>query len=162
VKFLKADKDNLVFQISKREKRMLFDVLALYPLLPATYQRLTGTVQTEEEKANQQLLEEAMGAHQRENKKQLLAMMENPQRFKENHAGYHCILGVHQVEWLLQVLNDVRVGSWLALGSPDEKKGKSVSLQPGGVRYLWAMEICGFFESVLLSARQGEGPGIAP
>ena len=150
MKLLKADQENLVFQIGKREKRMLFEVLTLYPLLPSTYQRLTRTVKSDEEKADQKLLEEAMAAQQQENRKQLKTMMDNPNRFKEHHAGFHFTLGVHQVEWLLQVLNDIRVGSWLALGSPDEKKGKRLALEAGSVRHLWAMEICGFFQSVLL------------
>ena len=152
MKFLKVDKDNLVFQIGKREKRMLFEVLKLYPLLPSTHQRLTKTVETEEEKANQKLLEEAMAAQQQENRKQLATLLENPNRFLENHAGYHFTLDAHQTEWLLQVLNDIRVGSWLALGSPDEKQGRPAAFSPGNVRHLWAMEICGFFQSVLLEA----------
>ena len=159
MKFIKAEKDNLVFQIGKREKRILFTVLQLYPLLPCAYQRLTRTVETEDEKANQKLLEEAMAAQQQENKKQLMAMMKNPRRFHENHAGYHFKVGVHQVEWLLQVLNDIRVGSWTALGSPDPKSDKHVELAPGGVRHLWAMEICSIFESVLLDAVHGQGTG---
>jgi hypothetical protein len=157
VKFIEADKDNLVFQIGKREKRMLFTVLELYPLLPIAYQRLTQTVETEEEKANQKLLEEAMAAQQQENKKQLMAMMKNPRRFSENHSGYHLKIGLHQVEWLLQVLNDIRVGSWAALGSPDPKKGTPVTLAPASVQHLWSMEVCSVFESVLLDALHGRG-----
>jgi hypothetical protein len=159
VKFIKADKENLVFQIGKREKRMLFTLLELYPLLPSAYQRLTAKADTDEAKSNQKLLEEAVAAQQQENKKQLMAMMKNPRRFKENHAGYQFTLGLEQVEWLFQVLNDIRVGSWTALGSPDEKKGRPVSLAPEGVRHLWAMELCGFFESVLLDALHGRGVG---
>ena len=157
MKFIKAEKENLVFHLGKREKRMLFTVLELYPLLPSAYQRLTRKVETEDEKANQSLLEEAMAAQQQENKKQLMAMMKNPRRFEENHAGFHLKVGVHQVEWLLQVLNDIRVGSWTALGSPGPTQGKPVSLAPGGVRHFWAMEVCGFFESVLLDALHGRG-----
>ena len=159
MKFIKAEKDNLVFQIGKREKRMLFTVLELYPLLPCAYQRLTRTVETDDEKANQKLLEEALAAQQQENKKQLMAMMKNPRRFQENHAGYHFKVGVHQVEWLLQVLNDIRVGSWIALDSPDPKQGKPAALSAGGVRHLWAMELCSFFESVLLDALHGREAG---
>ncbi len=157
MKFLKADNESLVFQIGKREKRMLFELLKLYPLLPATHQRLTHSAATADEQANQKMLEEAVAAQQQENKKQLLAMMENANRFKENHAGYHFALGLHQAEWLLQVLNDIRVGSWVALGSPDQKKGRPVAMEPGAVRHLWAMELCGFFESVLLDALHGRG-----
>jgi hypothetical protein len=60
----------------------------------------------------------------------------------------------HQIEWLLQVLNDIRVGSWLALGSPDEKQGKQLRLNLQSAQYLWTMELCGQFESALLSARE--------
>ena len=55
-----------------------------------------------------------------------------------------------EVEWLLQVLNDVRVGSWLALGEPERGQEPAVTAQ--NARYLLALELCGLFQSVLLAA----------
>ena len=79
-------------------------------------------------------------------------MLNDPQRFQENQAGYSLSLNAYQLEWLLQVLNDVRVGSWLMAGSPDEKKGKPAKINLKTAPYLWAMEICGAFQMAMLEA----------
>jgi hypothetical protein len=155
VKFLKADGDNFLFQIGRREKNLLFDLLKMYPLTPPAHYRIGGSVDNPDAQANQHLLEEALAEHRSENKKQLEAMLQEPDRFVESPTGYRLTLSPYQLEWLLQVLNDIRVGSWLLLGSPDEKTGKRLKLNLQNARYLWAMELSGHFQYVLLSARGG-------
>ena len=103
----------------------------------------------------QHLLDEALAEHRAENKKQLEAMLQEPHRFHESSTGYHLTLNPGELEWLLQILNDIRVGSWIALGSPDEKRGKRLRLSLQTARYVWAMELAGHLQYVLLSARSG-------
>ena len=153
MKFLKAEGDNLVFEIGRREKTLLLDLLKLYPLVPSAHHRISSSVDTPAVESNQHLLEEALTEHRNENKKLLDAMLQEPHRFQETPTGYRLRLSPYQLEWLLQVLNDVRVGSWLRLGSPDEKQGKRVSLSLRNARYLWAMELSGHFQQALLLDR---------
>ena len=56
------------------------------------------------------------------------------------------------MDWLLQVLNDIRVGGWLLLGEPDEKKGKSIQVNAQNLQHYAAMEFCGLFQMTLLDA----------
>jgi hypothetical protein len=154
VKFVKADGDNnLVFQLGRREKALLLELLKLYPVIPSAHYRISGTPSPEPD-PNQQLLEESLAEHRNENARELDAMLHEPGRFQDTPAGYRLVLSPSSVEWLLQVLNDIRVGSWLHLGSPDEKKGKHLHLTLDNARYLWAMEMSGVFQSVLLAARE--------
>ena len=152
MKLIEGDGGRFVFQLGKREKRLLFEILKLYPLVSASYQKLTKTGGPPDLQASQQLLEESLAAQKRENRKQLQAMLNEEGRFQENQAGIRFLLDVSQAEWLLQVLNDIRVGSWLALGSPDEKKGKPIQLNEKNVHYLLAMEVSGQFQMALLEA----------
>ena len=149
---IKTDNKNLVFQIGKREKRILLEVLKFYPVMPAKYQSLSKETPAVALEDNQRLLEEALTEHRRENRKQLEIMLNEPRRFKENAEGFLLTLGVAQMEWLLQVLNDVRVGSWIILGCPDEKHRKAIKLTERNSHYLWAMEMGGYFQSTLLDA----------
>jgi hypothetical protein len=151
VKLIRADRDNLVFQIGKREQRTLVEVLKFYPVMPAHYQPISKETSTTVEES-QRLLEESLAEHRRENRKQLDAMLSDAQRFREHDEGYLFTLSPAQTEWLLQVLNDVRVGSWLILGCPDEKHGKPIKLTDRNSHYLWAMEMGGYFQSELLNA----------
>ena len=152
MKFLKAEGDDLVFELGRREKSLLLELLKLYPLVPPAHHRISTAADAPGAAANQQLLEEALTEHRNENKRQLDAMLQEAGRFQTVSGGYRLLLTPFQQEWLLQVLNDVRVGSWLHLGSPDEKEGRRVPLNVENARYLWAMELSGHFQQALLMA----------
>ena len=149
MKLLRSGKSALVFQLSQREKQLLLETLELYPLVPAAHHRLSSKDSKNEADENQRLLEESLAEQRKENRKQVQAMLEQPDRFQEKKGGFQFTLKHSDVEWLLQVLNDVRVGSWLALGEPEPGTYPEISQQ--NFRYLVAMEVCGAFESLLLS-----------
>jgi hypothetical protein len=153
VKFVKVDGDNFVFHLGRREKNLLLDVLRMYPLIPISHHRISRSSDSSATEANQKLLEDALAEHRSENKKALEAMLNEPNRFQETPSGYRLSLTAYHMEWMLQVLNDVRVGSWLRLGSPDEKQGKRAGLHLQNARYHWAMELSGHFEYALLAGR---------
>ncbi len=81
-------------------------------------------------------------------------MLNQATRLQETDGAHRLTLSSPQMEWLLQVLNDIRVGSWLILGEPDEKKGKPIELNDANARYYAAMEFCGLFQMTLLDAFQ--------
>ena len=127
MKLIRTRRDKLVFEISQSEKRLLFDVLKLYPLISPTHHRLTKSARTAKHDENQRLLEESLAAQREENRKNVRAMLDEPGHFKATASGFQLTLSGPEIEWLLQVLNDVRVGSWIALGSPDPESGKKIA-----------------------------------
>ena len=150
MKLIKREGEDFVLHIGRRERRLLLEVLKLYPLVPVARHRVSQTAKQMDE--HQTLLEEALAERRQENKRQLVAMLHEEKRFKETETGYRLTLSAPQMEWLLQVLNDIRVGSWLILGEPDEKKGKPVALTSENARHYAAMEFCGLFQMTLLDA----------
>ena len=159
MKLLRANKDQFVFHLEKREKRLLFAVLKLYPLIPAAYQQVSKSGKDAACAASQQLLEEALAAQRKESKKQVLAMLNEPERFQETESGFRFSLSAPQMEWLLQVLNDIRVGSWISLGSPDTDEGEKVPLTEETAPRLWTMEAAGYFEMALLDVLNDQRRG---
>lgn len=145
----RAGKGGVIFQLNAREKRILFDAIKLYPLVPATHHRLTKSAAAQSDE-NQQLLEESLAQQRTENRQQLEALLNDPGRWKKSGSSYRLQLQAPEIEWLLQVFNDVRVGSWLMLGEPDEDKPPE--LTPENFPYAVAMEVCGAFQSTLLAA----------
>ena len=150
MKLIRTDKHGFVFHLGQREQQLLLATLELYPLVPASHPRLSRQGQGPKADENQRLLEEALAEQRRENRRQVRAMLNEPQRFRETKTGLELALTSAQVEWLLQVLNDVRVGSWLALGEP--QPGEEPPITKQNANYFWALEICGLFESILLAA----------
>ena len=153
MKLIQATQRRLVFQLGQREQRLLRQVLKLYPRVPSAHQKLSQSSRLPDPEANQRLLDEALAEQRAENKKQLQALLADPRRFKPTETGTRLSLSPAEVEWVLQVLNDVRVGSWILLGSPDEKR---MELNERTAPDLAAMETAGYFEAQLLEALRGE------
>ena len=154
MKLLRASPDQFVFRLGKREQQLLWDMVQLYPLVPPAHQRVALPGQLPDDQEAQHLLDEALAEQRREHRQQILALLQDAERLKETGHGFELALSPAQMEWLLQVLNDVRVGSWLALGEPEE--GETPQLNPANAPYLVAMEICGIYQSVLLAALGAE------
>lgn len=152
MQLLKIEEGHFVFRVGKREKAVLLELLKRYPVSgPASYQ-ISKTADPKEVESDQALLEEALAEHKLENQRQVQAMLTSEGRFVEDGLGYRFKLSVHQMEWLLQVLNDIRGGSWMRLGSPDPKNGRSIKLSEENLKLAWAMEMSGLYENTLLEA----------
>ncbi len=162
MKLLRTDHNQLIFQLGKGEQQMFLDIIKLYPLVPPAHHRLRKWTPTVLRDDSQRLLEDSLAVHRAENRRHVLAMLNEPQRFRETEAGFELALSPAQAEWLLQVLNDVRVGSWLALGEPDDLDAPKID--ENNAAYVMAMEAAGYFEATLVESfgersftRCGEG-----
>jgi hypothetical protein len=144
VKLLSRNKNRFEFQLVPREKELLLELLQLYPQVPAEYQRLS---RADAEEANQRLLNEALQESRSENKKQLLAMFSDPTRLCRLDEDWLLKLTEPELDWLLQILNDVRVGSWIQLGSPESPLE---ALTGKNAPHFWALEMAGYFQGSFL------------
>ena len=108
-------------------------------------------------KANQELLIEAMEEQRRSHSKKIAHFVRHHAQFSReaNHA-VQLILTGEQIEWLLQALNDIRVGSWTRLGCPEMEQARRAVHSHEKASHYAAMELSGYFQSALLSAFQGE------
>ena len=154
MKFLHASQNRFIFALSKRDRRLLQEVLRLYPRIPPAHQVLSKGEKLPDQESSQQLLNDALAEQRVENKKQVQAFLESPKRFAENEAGCRLTLSTSEMEWLLQVLNDIRVGSWVILGSPEPRTELRL-LNEKTAPDFWAMEMAGYFQAHLLEATEG-------
>ena len=150
MKLIRTLKGGFVFRLSPREKLLLSETVKFYPLVPASHHHLNKEGKSAKADENQRLLEESLAEHRAENRRLVLAMLDEPKRFRETKTGFELKLTHSEVEWLLQVLNDVRVGSWLALGEPEHEEMPEVTEE--NAKYYFALEISGLFQSFLLEA----------
>lgn len=144
-------KDKFVFQLGQRERDLLSEVLKLYPCLPAAYQPLSKSAAPEE--ASRKLLQEALAEQRAENKQQIREFLTDPKRWATHELDWRLSLSPAEVEWLLQILNDIRVGSWVNLGSPE---GRCEVLNEKTLPHLWAMEMAGSFQMYFLEVLEGK------
>ena len=143
--------DKFIFLAGAREKSLLLGLLKLYPRIPAAHWLKPADKLPD---SSQRLLDEALAEQRTENKKQIEAFLAEPARFEQTAAGWRFSLSRAEVEWLLQILNDIRVGSWINLGSPDEKRGMRL-LNKETAPDFWAMEMAGALQMQMLEALKG-------
>jgi hypothetical protein len=142
----------LVFQISPGEEALLLATLRLYPVLDTGYHRISKDPKSARP-AEQRLLEESMAQLRTAHRRKLDELFRAPQRFFKGASGVrHLVLTGAQFEWLLQVLNDIRVGSWVRLGCPELEDARPMELTRMNARALHTMHISGQFQMALLEA----------
>lgn len=152
MKLLERTDSAFTFLIGKRERELLTALLRRYPVLNTAHFRSREKSPTSSSDENQALLEEALAEQQRENRRNLEEMLNQDGRFKENDFGFTFTLCPSELEWLLQVLNDIRVGSWVQLGQPDTNARLLPELNEESMQLAWAVEMAGLFEHSLLEA----------
>ncbi len=157
MKLLRRHKDQLVYEFSEPEKNLLLAVLDLYPLVPLAHHRLSRAMDDSPKAvANQQLLEESLQADQAETRNWITALITQPGRFKPVKAGLQFTVTRAELETLLQILNDIRIGSWLALGSPEWDTPGNWMLNEETARHGQRLELAGVFEMIFLKTLNGE------
>lgn len=149
MKLLPPNESVLQFELSGREKRLLLTVLKLYPCVPAAYPRLNRGGALPDGQADQHLLDDALAEHRVQCRRQLEDLLRAPERFTKIEAGSVLSLSREQLELLLGILNDIRVGSWIALGSPEDYLQ---AVNQSNAHHFWAMEVSGQFQMNLLAA----------
>jgi|SRR6185503_20042225 len=157
MKLIRRQKESWLFEISPREKNLLVAVLKNFPMVMPTHHRLSKSGDVPNQAENQRLLEESLQTQQNENRRLLAALLNSAEKFKSCANGFRFSLTQTEIEWLLQVLNDVRVGSWIALGSPDLERENELTLNAQTLPHLQRMELAGMFEMFFLNAVSGAG-----
>jgi hypothetical protein len=152
VKILSSSDERLVFEFNRRERQALSEILRLYPVLNPDYHQITKGSNEKKVEEGQKWLREAMAEQRTQNQKMVGEFLAD-ENWKEGPAGkFQVALDAAKTEWLLQVINDVRVGSWVNLGKPDPEQGETVEPSMENLPYVMAMELAGMFQSIILQA----------
>lgn len=142
------------WEMEEAEYAIFLSLLKRYPLINGATKPLSGEADLVE--TDQQLLEDALAEHRSATRAELMKLMETAHMSPQEGGEIVLALKSEHVEPLLQVFNDVRVGSWLRLGSPELDKLADLNVSGESFESLWLMEMGGFFQSVLLEALEEE------
>lgn len=152
MKLVEAKDGHFVFRVSRRERLLLTHALKLFPVGSGPVAPLSKSGDDQKLAEHELALAEALSEQRAEHKRLVDAFLGEQGRFAEDKSGFRLRLTTVQVDWLLRVLNEVRVGLWVKLGKPDELAPLALS---GQLDAVVAMEICALFQSRLLAAVAG-------
>ena len=141
--------DQFLVELGRREQQLFVELLKRYPCVPPARHHLHRSAQLPD--TSQRLLDEALAQQRASTKKQVQEWLSDSRRFEPTETGCRLVLSRSEVEWFLQVLNDIRVGSWVLLGAPDENLERALLNKKTAPDFL-AMEMAGHFEMLLLEA----------
>ena len=158
MKLLRNAGGKFELEFAPEEQGLLLHLLNLYPLVPESYHRLTKDKKLPHRQENQQLLDEALAAQREQNRLAILKFIQEPDRFTETAGAGRVAFTRGEMEWLLQVVHDVRVGSWIALGSPGYAAKKKTKPDKDALRHTMFMELAGAFEMFFLGIISGDVP----
>lgn len=150
MKLVRTKDGGFLLRLTLHERRLLEDLLRGYPLIPSSYHRLCKTADPRQIAVDQKLLDEAVAARKTENQRRWLTALQEPGRFRTTGDIHALTLKADEIEWFLQLLNDIRVGSWLNLGCPDPGENLPSDPTEADLGYYVAMEFCGIVQSLLL------------
>ncbi|HEY6169006.1 MAG TPA: DUF2017 family protein [Verrucomicrobiae bacterium] len=161
MKLVKRHRQTLVFELGARERELVIHALRLYPQLNPDYHRITKAKRGRKLEEAQKLLVEAMTERCAENRQLVATFIREklggaPVETEKRARGKILLMLTRaQADWMLEVLNDVRVGSWVKLGRPDQTDVRSMRLSAENVAAFGVMEFCGYLQMILLEALQG-------
>jgi hypothetical protein len=140
-----------VFMMVSREREYLMETLRLYPSLDLYLQPISksGVASAEAQK----LLDEAAADLREARRKKLGEFMSSASFLKREDSGrFQMVLSGEDREWLLQVLNEIRVGCWISLGRPDMDQLPVEDMTIRQAQLRMAMDVSGYFQMELLQA----------
>lgn len=158
MKLTRKDGDTFEFEFAPVEQGLFFHLLGLYPAVPLSHHKLTKGRRLRQEAENQELLNDTIRSQRAGHQQEIIALVKDAERFIAGENSARAVFKSAELEWLLQVLNDVRVGSWLAAGSPDLQTEGKVRRDKKSLQHVMLMELAGGFQMLFLGAVSGTLP----
>ncbi len=152
MKLLQKSDDKFIFELGFEEKDLLLEVIKLYPVLDPAYHKFSNSLDDEEASLSRNIFREDLLEHQGKNKKMVEEIFGESSPFKQDVLYCRLELRPEQLECLLQVLNDIRVGTWRNLDSPDYDELEKLRREKQDVVPLVVMDVCEYFEYHFLDA----------
>ncbi|MGC9942743.1 MAG: hypothetical protein ABSE48_12975 [Verrucomicrobiota bacterium] len=144
--------EKYVVEMNDHEKSLFLAILSLFPQVPVGHHQLSQGADLPNAGTNQLLLEESLKTQKNEAQAWIKSTFKDPHRFQPVKTGetgfsFHLAVTRPEIEMLLQIFNDVRLGCWLTLGSPDlAEKKKKFSPTQQTAPLIQRMELAGLFE----------------
>ena len=140
---------NWRYELDLNEVNLLTLLLKKFPFNELDPVKLSMTDEGPKAKEREKLLNESLVEHRKELEKAAANLL-NPEKFKAQGNGLVMKLTADEREMLLQILNDIRVGCWHALGKPDSLEPQSPDLTVREQSHYGLMNLAGYFEHCLL------------
>ena len=156
MKLVQSSPERWQFQLNQNEADLLLGLVRKFPFTEMEPVRASKTDRTPKAVEREKLLNESLAEH-RKALQRLATNLLGEEKWKTSDAGRLLTLDAEAREILLQILNDIRIGCWHALGEPEnlDSPPDQSSLKDFACRHL--MDLAGHFEMALLEPDEESG-----
>ncbi len=152
MKLLSRTDEHLLFELSEVEDVFLQLTLSSFPVCKEGWPD-GGSVTTDATPApDAALLQEALREAKEIHRKKLDTFFIKQPLAEADTTTRLLNIPTEDIEWLLQVVNEIRIGSWYALGCPTEEEENGLEDNPAQAPHLVRFEFSGWLLSLLLDA----------
>lgn len=149
MRLVKQAKGKWQYLLNPTEKSLLKSLLKHFPFAADTPVKITRTDTDSKVAEREQLLNESLVEHRQELQRQALSLS-GARKFKKAEPGYLFTITSGEREFLLQILNDIRVGCWVSLGKPQSMDLPKATPSALEAAHRSLMDLAGYFESQLV------------
>jgi hypothetical protein len=147
MKLLKHSAHEWKYGLEPKEGMLLRALVREFPLKAAPV-KITRTVADAKAAERERLLNESLVHHRQELKKRAGKLLSA--NLKPGKDGWRLSLNLEEREILLQLINDIRVESWHALGEPEDLEAMPSHPSEANLRQHHLMHLAGYFEWKML------------
>jgi hypothetical protein len=158
MKFVKFTEAGAQFFLQPSELQLLHSLLKQFPFTETQSPKISRSPADPEAAEREKLLKESLAEHRKElkNAARRLLALEKIRPWKKGHLW---TLAPAEREILLQIMNDIRVGCWYALGQPPELDAEpGAKFTPQEFAWRSLMHMAGYFEHYLILADDPDAP----
>ena len=150
MKLVKSKDGVWQYRLDQIEINLLTTVLKKFPFTYLQPVKISRTDKDPKAKEREKLLNESLAQHRKELKKAAGNILDDG-KIKHQKEVWMLTLSSEDREMLLQILNDVRVGCWNALGQPQELEPDTPDLTAREIANYGLLNLAGYFECGLLT-----------
>ena len=148
MKLLKHSANEWKYGLEPKEGMLLRALVREFPQTSATAVKITRTDTDAKSAERERLLNESLAHHRQELKKRAGKLLSA--NLKPGKDGWRLTMDLEEREMLLQLINDIRVESWHALGEPEDLEAMPTQPTEANLRQQHLMHLAGYFEWKML------------
>jgi hypothetical protein len=157
VKLLSKTEQHLAFDLNALETQLLSFTLASYPMAHEPW----SVPPAAREKTNRrpaapspdpELLSATLGEMKEAHRSRLEAFLSGPGLQQQPDGGSRLVLPLADVDWFMQVVNELRVASWYRLDCPEQHEEAAIEKHPERLHDFLRMDFSGMLLDGILRA----------
>jgi hypothetical protein len=152
MKLVKQSGDGWQYALTQVEVDLLKSLLQRFPFTENVPVKISKADPDPEAVEREKLLNESLAEHRKELKKRAANLIA-ADKFEKSQKGRLLTLNAEEREVVLQILNDIRVGCWCALGEPETLELQKPDHSAPELAHHSLMNLAGYFEHHLVITR---------